>query len=143
MLCNGNITRAELEIEIMPGLLVKPSSLGTPLTTTGFRKVAEVEVAELETAIAGTSKMLVIRVGMVVVVAMAKGKVVLLPALLATFPINRSNPTFHKGGASSATSLDSGARSARRSLYQHLLKSRQGRMQPWMIYIATMLRFLA
>lgn len=51
------------------------------------------EVTEVEAAIAGTDTVLVARVVMIVVVATAEENVVLSPALLATSPINRSNPT--------------------------------------------------
>lgn len=65
------------------------------------------EVAEVEAAIAGTSTVLVMRVVMVVVMFMAEEK-----AVLATSPINHSNWTLHKEGASAATSFDTGTRSA-------------------------------
>lgn len=101
------------------------------------------EIAEVKATIAETSTVLGRRVGMVVVMAVAEGKEVLLPVLLATSPINRSNPTLDKGGASAAPSLNTDARSARLALYLHLPKCRQGGMQPWLRYLETMVRFLA
>lgn len=63
------------------------------------------------------------------VIATAEGKIMLPPARLATTPINHSNPTLRKGGASDAMSLDTNTKSARGALYLHLPKRRQEGMQ--------------